>query len=162
MWYRNTWAWQREDPDPGGTSGSDEPVLRQVAPGLIEARHRTLGDYWLACQGAPDLLFTENETNAARLWDGVNASTYVKDGINDAVVNNRTDTVNPAQVGTKAAAHYAFTVAPGATETVVLRLSDGRVAEPFDDAEQVLALRQESGAGAASMADVAALEGVAR
>src|SRR5205823_8222924 len=61
---------------------------------------------------------------------------------NDAVVNNRTDTVNPAQVGTKAAAHYAFTVAPGATQTVVLRLSDGRLADPFADAEQVLALRQ--------------------
>ena len=142
LWFRNTWAWQRDDPDPGGARASDKPTLRQIAPGVIQARHSTLGDYWLACQGAPELLFTENETNAARLWGGVNGSAYVKDGINDAIVNVRAESVNPEQEGTKAAAHFALTIAPGATETVLLRLSDTRHAEPFADAERVLADRR--------------------
>src|SRR5919202_2571217 len=142
LWFRNTWAWQRDDPDPGGSTGSEKPVLRQVAPGLIEARHGTLGDYWLACQGAPHVVFCDNETNAARLWGGANRTPYVKDGINDAVVDGRKDAVNPEPVGTKAAAHYALSVAPGATETIILRLSDTRLADPFADAERVLTLRQ--------------------
>src|ERR687885_371574 len=48
LWFRNTLAWQREDPDPGGLRGATRPELRQVAPGLVHADHATLGSYWLA------------------------------------------------------------------------------------------------------------------
>jgi hypothetical protein len=142
MWFRNTWAWQRDDPDPGGLRAGERPILRQVAPGLVQAEHRTLGEYWLACDAAPELLFTENETNAARLWGGQNRAPHVKDGINDAVVAGRLDAVNPAKVGTKAAAHYVLSIAPGATESILLRLSSSRLAAPFADAEQVLRQRR--------------------
>src|SRR5207237_6241934 len=70
LWFRNTWAWQRDDPDPGGLRAGERPILRQIAPGLVHAEHRTLGDYWLACEGKPEVLFTENETNAVHLWGG--------------------------------------------------------------------------------------------
>jgi hypothetical protein len=67
LWFRNTWAWLRSDPDPGGLLANERPVLSQIAPGLVHAQHRTLGDYWLACENVPPLLFTDNETNSARL-----------------------------------------------------------------------------------------------
>src|SRR5437899_510074 len=142
LWFRNTWAWRRDDADRGGLRATERPVLRQVGAELIHASHQTLGDYWLACQGANELLFTENETNAARLWGARNRGPFVKDGINDAVVDGRYDKVNPAHLGTKAAAHYSLTIAPHATQSALLRLSHLQLAEPFADAEQVLALRQ--------------------
>ncbi len=135
LWFRNTWSWGIDDA---------RPVLRAVpAEGmaLVHASHDALGDYWLACDGNPDLLFTENETNSERLWSVPNHAPYVKDGINDAVVGSRREAVNPAQVGTKVAAHYTLTIAPGATETILLRLSTRRHEAPFADAAACFARR---------------------
>ena len=41
-----------------------------------------------------------------------------------AVVHGNHEAVNPAQVGTKAAAHYHLTLGPGESRTVLLRLRD--------------------------------------
>ncbi|HEV2765801.1 MAG TPA: hypothetical protein VGV38_22640, partial [Pyrinomonadaceae bacterium] len=92
---------------------------------VVEAHHDYYGARWLHCDGAPELLFTENETNTARLY-GVPNSSYAKDGINDYLVQGVRDAVNPEQHGTKVAAHYALTIPPGATATVRLRLTDVR------------------------------------
>jgi hypothetical protein len=131
LWFRNTWSW-----------GDDvaRPLLRAAA-GNIEATHDALGAYWLACEGAPGLLFTENDSNAERLWGGTNQTPYVKDGINDAIVNGRGDAVNPARTGTKAAAHYPLTVEPDATATIMLRLSEQQHSAPFDGAAEVFNAR---------------------
>src|SRR5215216_5984174 len=134
LWFRNTWDWGRD---------ARKPILRAIpetgdGTRLIRATHFILGDVWLACPGTPGLLFTENETNAERLWGVPNRSRYVKDGINDAVVGSRTDTVNPEGEGTKASAHYQLTIGPGATETALLRLAHRRHESPFAEAEQVL------------------------
>jgi hypothetical protein len=121
LWFRNTWSWGRETDIP-------KPSLRRLDTGpsgresAILAERRGLGRYTLYCEGAPDLLFTENETNLERLYGVPNPSPYVKDGINNAVANGRMDAVNPNGVGTKAAAHYRFIVAPGDTAVVRLRL----------------------------------------
>src|SRR5438445_386710 len=88
LWCRHTWAWD----------GGERPVLRQTDATLIQAPHPTMGDYWLACDGASELLFTDNESNAARLWGTANRSPHVKDGINDAVVLGRSEAVNPDRV----------------------------------------------------------------
>ena len=98
LWFRNTWSW-------GGISRS----LRcaKCAPGVIAGRHITsLANTGCTCDGAPELLFTENETNAGRLWGQPNASPYVKDAFHACIVSGRSEAVNPAKVGTKAAAHY--------------------------------------------------------
>jgi len=133
LWFRNTWAWGTPD---------ERPVLRQIAPGVIEAQHGQLGTYTLACDGAPEVLFTENESNAERLWGVANRTPFVKDGINDAVVNGRADGVNPLHAGTKAAAQYVLQLQPSETRSVVLRLSAELPVEPFDDAQQILAMRE--------------------
>jgi hypothetical protein len=110
----------------------------------ILASHDRLGDYCLTCSGTPDLLFTENESNARRLWGAPSRTPFVKDGIDTAVVHGQVDAVNPDNTGTKVAAHYVLELEPGATESVLLRLTatdGGFLSEPFADAETVFAAR---------------------
>ncbi|HEY7058073.1 MAG TPA: hypothetical protein VH458_16165 [Vicinamibacterales bacterium] len=114
LWWRNLWSWD---------AGEPRPTIKQADGGVV-ASHPVFGTRRLSGDGAPEWLFTENETNAERFGKGSNRSPYVKDGINDYIVHGRRDAVNPAGTGTKAAAHYAVTVAPGATETIRLRLSE--------------------------------------
>ena len=127
LWFRNTWSWGRDDQRP--TLGASSDLAGKCL--TIQARHRGLGEYKLRCEGARTLLFTENETNSERLFASPNRSPFVKDGINDFIVHDRREAVNPAQVGTKAAAHYAFRLAPGASQ--VVRLWFGRVGEATDE-----------------------------
>ncbi|MBM4261740.1 MAG: glucosidase [Deltaproteobacteria bacterium] len=117
VWFRNTWSW-----------GLDErrPRLRReesVEVAAIKLAHSYYGNRWLYCDGAPELLFTENETNFHKLFGLANETPYVKDSINDYVVHGKKDRVNPANSGTKAAAHYQTTVAAGDRVTLRLRLS---------------------------------------
>ncbi len=133
LWVRNTWSW-------GGNA--TRPALRQQAAGVIAASSPDLGDRFLYCDGAPDLLFTENEANTQRLVGVPNRTPYVKDGINDFVVHGRTYAVNPEHTGTKAAAHYALDVPAGESRTVRLRLTDAAPnGSPFGDFDQVFAAR---------------------
>jgi hypothetical protein len=90
----------------------------------IEASHAELGAFLLHCDGNPQLLFTENDTNNERIFGTPNPSPYVKDGINNYVVAGRQEAVNPGQIGTKAAAHYQLNVGAGETAVIRLRLSD--------------------------------------
>jgi hypothetical protein len=116
LWFRNTWSW---------TPSAARPILHPGnGPGLrtIVASHETLGSHFLYFEGAPELLFTENETNNERLFNTPNASPYVKDGINDCVVNSITEAVNPEHKGTKAAAHYIIQVPTRGEVVVRLRL----------------------------------------
>ncbi len=143
LWFRNTWDWDVGAPKPrlsapGGVAGA----------AVIAAEHQTLGHYRLAAEGAPELLFVDNETNYPRIFGCAGPSRFPKDGINDYIVGGRHDTVNPAREGTKAAAHYQFTLGPGESATVRLRLSDvasgpreGPFAQDFD-ATMALRLRE--------------------
>jgi hypothetical protein len=133
LWFRNCWSW-----DPKST----RPLLRQAAPGLIQTQHPNMASYWLACEDAPEVLFTENETNSQSLWGVPNRTPYVKDGIGNAIVHAASGTINPALEGTRAAAHYALTLAAGESKSVLLRLSAGRQAAPFQDAPTIFARRQ--------------------
>jgi len=119
IWFRNTWSWGREMDRPG------LDMISAPAPKIdvIEAKHRALGRYQLYCEDAGDVLFTENESNAERLWKLSNAQPFVKDSINDRVVHDKIELVNPARTGTKAAAHYKFTIPPNESRSIRLRLS---------------------------------------
>jgi hypothetical protein len=115
LWFRNTWSWGE---------GVTRPVLRE-SRGAIVASHPELGDYTLSCAGDAELLFTENETNAQRLWGQPNHAPWVKDAFHRYVVAGERDAVNPARTGTKAAARHVLEVAAGGCEVVRLRLTAG-------------------------------------
>ncbi|HLK11921.1 MAG TPA: glucosidase [Candidatus Binatia bacterium] len=144
LWFRNTWAWGRS-----GEGYWPRPLLRRAGDALVEATHATLGRFRFAVApgpgGAPPLLFTENETNVARLFGARNGTEYVKDAFHTAVVGGDAAAVNPAGTGTKAAAHHRLLVPAGTAVTLDLRLSaEGDApAEPFGPAfEGVLADRR--------------------
>ncbi len=117
LWFRNDWSW---------LGSNDRPRLCQVAGGadraVIHATDPVVGDRFLFCEGDAPLLFTENETNMEWVFGVPSRTPYVKDGINNAVVNGRDGAVNPNQEGTKAAPHYRLTVQPGECQVVRLRL----------------------------------------
>ena len=119
LWFRNTWTWWPDQPRPSLHAGTAENSVRTIA-----ASHAELGDFTLYCEGNPQLLFTENETNNERVFGTPNRTPFVKDGINNYVVAGRQEAINPNQTGTKAAAHYRVDVAAGATSVIHLRLKD--------------------------------------
>ena len=119
LWFRNTWCWDH---------GSERPTLTRVLEAqdaaVIEANHATYEKRWLLCEGSPEVLFTENETNNERLFGVSNRSRFVKDGINDYIVRDAREAVNRELTGTKCAAHYPFQIDGGANVTIRLRLTD--------------------------------------
>ncbi len=117
LWFRNTWVWG-EDSD-GVTSA--RPCLSLQPDGSVLAEHDQLGRYVLCADEKPEWLFCENETNLVRLYDTHNGSQYPKDGINDYLLQG-SNTINPANKGTKAAAHYRLTIEAGQQRVVRLRL----------------------------------------
>jgi hypothetical protein len=137
VWFRNTWAWGYDD---------RKPELRQVRPGVVGASHHALGQYQLYCDQASQLLFCENETHPRLLGRKAAWGSYWKDGINSYVVQGHRKAVNPAQRGTKAAAHYALTIAPGESQQVRVRLSQPTHEAPFADFDQLFAERQQEAA----------------
>ncbi len=127
LWFRNTWSW---------ASNAPRPELRRLRgpwpDGAVMAAHPELGQLHLWCQGAPDLLFTENETNCSRVFGGVNPHPWVKDSIHDYVVKGEKSAVNPEGRGTKVAAHYVVSLEPASSCEIRLRLSvDLSGPEPF-------------------------------
>jgi hypothetical protein len=128
LWFRNTWSW-----------GDDnrKPSLRQVSPGVIQASHDELGQYRLYCDGDPELLFTENETNTQRLWGQPNTSAYVKDSFHEYLIAGDRRTINPERTGTKAAAHYALEVPGGGCKSIRLRLTAASPSNVFRDLETI-------------------------
>jgi len=119
LWYRNTWSWSHV---------ASRPRLRdRTATGdfsTIEVEHETLGQRWFHVRGAPELVFTENETNLER-FPGPNVDRpFVKDAFHELLIRGRHDAVNPQRVGTKAAAVHRLELAGGAKATIELRLRD--------------------------------------
>jgi hypothetical protein len=143
LWHRNTWSWGRlgEGYWPKGRierAGAAQPA----GQARLRSQHATLGTTLLAFEdlqatgsgaggtpgqglaaGPPRLLFTDNETNAERLFGWPNPGPYVKDAFHRHVIDGEAGAVNPEQVGTKAAAWYDLDIAAGAERVIRCRLS---------------------------------------
>jgi hypothetical protein len=142
IWFRNTWSWGYDQRHPHLSAG--EPFRHAT---VIDLVHYHYGDRQLCCEGAPALLFTNNDTNAGRLYHSANPSPYVKDGINDYIVHGRKEAVNPEHMGTKASAHYHLSLSPGETTTIRLRFGERDTQRPrsnpfASDFAQIFAARQ--------------------
>jgi hypothetical protein len=120
VWFRNTWSWGNPEP---------RPNLREVESS-IELNHSSCVKHWLYCEGSPELLFTENETNRQRVYNASDSGLCKKDAINNYIVHGNKQALSPERTGTKASAHYALEIAAGNSVTVRLRLTNVPVAQP--------------------------------
>ena len=144
LWFRNTWSSPNDESKPalGRVELAGHSVVH--AHQLGAPSQASLADHFLYCDTDVPLLFTENETNNARLFGSVNASPYVKDGINNFVVQGDATAVNPGEQGTKVAAHYQVDVDAGKTQIIRLRLTTRAPEEsrqPFGDFDGEFAAR---------------------
>ena len=133
-WLRNTWSWGRtgEGYWPAGT-------ISRSSDATLTIDHPSLGRYCLCCpphdNRPPEFLFTDNDTNVARLFGDRNPQPYVKDAFHRRVVNGDATAVNPAGRGSKAAAWYVLPIPAGGSRIIELRLvaEADCPATPFDD-----------------------------
>ncbi len=139
-WFRNTWSFGYEAGPMGDVPC--RPVLKRIddpdGTATVHLSHPAAGEYFLYAgkadgSGPPELLFTENETNTARLFGRPNVSGYVKDAFHRHVVGGELHAVNPAGEGTKAAAWYRCRIPSQGACTLLLRLASIPLEKPFED-----------------------------
>jgi len=132
FWFRNTWSWGLDDYRPSLASAPDGP---------LQVRHRELGELTCYADGGPEWLFCDNNTNTERLFNCASPEQFFKDGINNHLVGQQKNVLNPARTGTKAAAHYPLMLAPGASQQVRLRLGPDGLTQPFADFDAIFQQR---------------------
>lgn len=132
IWFRNTWAWDH---------GATRPKIYAKAHQHIVAEHPALTEYHCYLEGQPELLFCENDTNVQRLYN-TPATGYFKDAFHQYIVDGHPQAVNPEQTGTKAAAHYVFTIPAQDKIEVQLRLTKADSAKPFNDFAKIMQKRR--------------------
>jgi hypothetical protein len=138
--FRNTWSWAPNGHKPNFAADN----------GGVKSEHRELGNFRLAFDGNPTLLFCDNETNARRLYGQADAKGFFKDAFHDYVIAGNKSAVNPAQAGTKAGALYELNVPAGQSASVRLRLAKSdapSLAKPSDDFDAVFAQRRSEADG---------------
>ena len=153
LWFRNTWAWgaqagpePRVRPGPEGAGflslATDDSGVETLANVPVSYR---LGPRFLCGPAGGAALFTDNETNAGRVFGPghVSRKPYVKDAFHRLIVRGEPCT-NPDRLGTKAALHYRFpAVPPGGSAVLRLRLTeDGTLAAPLGDVDEVIRRRR--------------------
>lgn len=137
LWFRNTWSWGQPD--------IVKPELHLSSHGTsIIANPWGLPEYHLYAEGAQDWIFTDNETNARKLFGAENPAPYLKDAFHEFLVGGRTEAVNPAKAGTKAAVVFQKTLEPGEEWVVRLRLCRPPKPEVFGAAFDNLFAARES------------------
>ncbi|MGA2582798.1 MAG: glucosidase [Tepidisphaeraceae bacterium] len=136
LWARNSWRWGC-----AGEGCDPKPYLGKSGPNSVDIDHVSLGQFrWVvepiggAAGTEPPILFTENETNAQRLFNTPNPTPYVKDAFHRYIIQGEEGAINPKQIGTKAAAQYRLEIPPGGQKVLRLRLfsSDQTPDNPFD------------------------------
>jgi hypothetical protein len=136
LWFRNTWSWS-----PGSVRPEMFALESTTDVSVVETREAHLGSFWLHVQGAEELLFTENESNAQRLWGSPNRAPHVKDAFHDAIVGGREDAASPSR-GTKVGARFTRNLEPGQSVTLRLRYADRACgAQAFADHDAVFERR---------------------
>jgi hypothetical protein len=145
LWFRNNWYTK---------ATAVKPLIKQLDTNVkfttARATSTRIGEMFLFSEGNAPLLFTENETNTERIFGSINSSPYVKDGINNFIVNKKRQAINPQQEGTKMSVDYSVIIPAGQTKEIKLRLTDfmerepvsERFLNPFADFDAIFNLRK--------------------
>ena len=131
-WFRNEWSWEHQ---------TAKPEMSAAEQGCIVIQHPKLGTYYCYLDGAPSLLFCDNETNVQRLYGSPNKG-YCKDAFHEYVIHGNHHAVNSQQTGTKAAGHFSFSVPAHGKVEVRVRLSKVPSQPAFVDFDAIVNLRR--------------------
>ncbi|HEY1770579.1 MAG TPA: hypothetical protein VGG02_10035 [Chthoniobacterales bacterium] len=139
LWFRNTWSWGEDERRPNLRVGISPKTWT-----TIEASHHSLGEYQCFFEDAPELLFTENDSNLQRLFGVPNQAPFVKDAFHEVVVRQNRAAINLERVGTKAAAIYHLQLDPGATRAIRFRLarSEPEPRDPLRASDEIFQQRR--------------------
>jgi hypothetical protein len=150
LWFRNTWAWTdppSSEPIITVDSSGQGPIVL-VADDLNSVQLRnlqfpySLGQRYLYAPAGGDALFTDNESNAVKLYGcSTNRKPHVKDAFHRHLIHGE-NCVNPARRGTKSCIRYTYQIP--ARESVVLRmrLTPERLNSAFADVDRIVAQRK--------------------
>jgi len=122
LFFRNTWSWNKE---------VERPIIESASHGELRAQHPELGEYHLYWENGGKPLFTENDTNVARLYGQPSNARRFKDAFHEYVIAGDTSAVSVAPIGTKSAIHYRAQVPASGEVRLRLRLSKQSHADPF-------------------------------
>jgi hypothetical protein len=148
LWFRNTWAWSdraeaapeiRALPPEHAGDASEHGAHCRAA----RVHERSVGDLYFYVEGDAELLFTDNESNAERLWGTRSRSPHTKDAFHDRVIAGDASRVRPDGRGTKMAAWRRFVVPAGGRVRVLARLTPERQPDPFAGSDELLKTRRE-------------------
>ena len=123
LWFRNSWIWGCRHEGCGL-----KPRIEKHDEHSLLADHESLGRFHFyyghdPAGNAPQLLFTENETNTRRLFGSQNYTEYVKDAFHRYVVDQQVDAINPDGIGTKVAGLYRMELSTGQSQSIYMRLT---------------------------------------
>jgi hypothetical protein len=139
LWFRNTWT------TASAVGANDKSFMDSpsAAGNVIAAHHAELGEYLLFCDGQPQLLFSDNETNERRFSDA-NWKGYAKDGFHQYLIHGEQSAINPEATGTKSAAMYRLQIPAKGSTRIRLRLckSAADFRDSFADFDVLLAKRK--------------------
>ena len=151
LWFRNTWAWT----NPPGS----EPTIVRAVPGkdhlTLIADNATappipnlqfpysLSKYYLYSPTGGEILFTDNETNAPRIYGtwAKSRKAHVKDAFHRHVIGG--EPCVKGESGTKSCVHYSYDVAPGDSVVLRLRLTSHPNPDPLTGVDDIVHLRQQ-------------------
>src|ERR1700722_16860837 len=147
LWFRNIWGWgdtRKKEPviavGPSGKGYVSVVADDTDADGLSNLPFKyKLGKRYLYAEADAGALFTDNETNAVKIYgpEGDNGRKYVKDGFHRYIVNGE-DTVNPEKTGTKSGFHIKRHVKGGQSTVIILRLTNAELKDPLADVEKIV------------------------
>lgn len=151
LWFRNTWAWG-EQPGPEPSIQVDEDGKEYMALVADDSTAEMLpnlpfsyrlGKRYLYAQAGGEALFTDNETNAERVYGrgAKSRKPNQKDAFHRYVIYGE-DAIRHDRRGTKSCIHYRLNVPAGGSATLTLRLSDQKMQNPLKDVERIVAERK--------------------
>jgi hypothetical protein len=133
FWFRNIWSY-------GNITG--KPVISYLGRDTLLFQHDELGTYYCYSETPTEYLFTENETNNARLYQSKNDSQFTKDGFHSRIVDANLNAVNATMEGTKVGIWHRHTIPAGEKVQIRLRLTKTAVGIPFENFDETFATRR--------------------
>ena len=131
LWFRNRWLFDDD---------VQMPLLEILPPllnaGMLKATHGRLGTYNFYYSIPDETLMTENETNTERIYGLTNASLFVKDAFQDALVDHKHelhDQLKNKTSGTKFSPVYRLSIPANESQRIILRLSNEELLHPFNE-----------------------------